>query len=806
MIVSIPVANLIQGVSQQPPQMRLASQASEQINAYSSPTDGLAKRPPTQFVGVLENAPTSGFYHFIDRDVSEKYILAFDGTTVKAWTMTGAAVPVYGQGTWGGALPTTWTSYMTGATADSTRVMSVADYTFVLNKAKTVAKSSATSTSRVDEALVTVTQGAYKSNYTISVTVTSTGGTTVSNTVSTWSGSGTAPAGELGDIKSDVIAENLKAKAWPSGINVTRYGSTLHFYGNTGVTFTIRTSDSGGDTLLLACKDTVPRLSDLPVQAPVGFVIAVNPDPEAAGTAYFVKYTAATSDQNGIWEETIAPGATYAFDKSTTPFVIKRLSHASNGVYLSIEEGPWANRTVGNDTTAKWPSFVGLQLQDVFFYKNRLGFLAGDKVCMSETGSYFNFFRTTVAQIIDSDPIDIGTVSTSVSTLRSAVPHSDRLLLFSDQAQFSLGTSNQEPLTSSSATSVLTTEFSSASAMCRPASTGKSVLFMQADSKYSGMRELYKMQASTEQYDAVDLSANANSYIEGTPSLLEVSSYDNLAVILTSKSRTTSGTAAAWNYKWLYNGNDKIQSAWSKWTFPSCTSIYTVFWINKRLYLVMQRGFGVTLEYMDFETRVPVATDFVPHLDCLVKAGTVTWNGQLTTVSTAVSSETANFVGLSPVLIANGKEVYVASTSSSSVSTNQNLTGMTCYVGIRYDMTYTFSPIYLRNQNTPVLDGRLSLTYGRITFSDTGFFSVAVIPTFRDSYAYLRDSKEYEYFGGGVDVAYYTDTVNLPTGTFRFPIHAKAEDVSVSVTSDSHYPVRMNSAVFEAHYVTRSRG
>ena len=49
-LVSSSIPNLINGVSQQPPALRLASQGEEQINCMPSPVEGLKKRSPMELV------------------------------------------------------------------------------------------------------------------------------------------------------------------------------------------------------------------------------------------------------------------------------------------------------------------------------------------------------------------------------------------------------------------------------------------------------------------------------------------------------------------------------------------------------------------------------------------------------------------------------------------------------------------------------------------------------------------------------------------------------------------------------------
>ena len=58
---------------------------------------------------------------------------------------------------------------------------------------------------------------------------------------------------------------------------------------------------------------------------------------------------------------------------------------------LQIAQGEWAvgplsysDRKVGNDQTNPFPSFVGLTIKSVFAYMNRIGFLAGSNVIMSQ--------------------------------------------------------------------------------------------------------------------------------------------------------------------------------------------------------------------------------------------------------------------------------------------------------------------------------------------------------------------------------------------------------------------------------------
>jgi len=98
----------------------------------------------------------------------------------------------------------------------------------------------------------------------------------------------------------------------------------------------------------------------------------------------------------------------------------------------------YAPRKAGDDITNPFPSFVNQTINDIFFFKNRLGFLTNNAVIFSEADAYFNFFRTTTQQLLDSAPIDVGLSHTKVAVLQHAIPFQEKLMLFSKQSQFVL--------------------------------------------------------------------------------------------------------------------------------------------------------------------------------------------------------------------------------------------------------------------------------------------------------------------------------------------------------------------------------
>ena len=73
-LITEQISNLINGVSQQPPNLRLASQCELQENGLSTIAEGLKKRPPLEHITKLNNkTDTDAKVHFINRDENERY-------------------------------------------------------------------------------------------------------------------------------------------------------------------------------------------------------------------------------------------------------------------------------------------------------------------------------------------------------------------------------------------------------------------------------------------------------------------------------------------------------------------------------------------------------------------------------------------------------------------------------------------------------------------------------------------------------------------------------------------------------------
>ena len=152
-LISRTIPNLVQGISQQPEILRLNSQATSQVNGFSSVVEGLKKRPPTNYLATISTSALNNAYiHTINRDTSERYIVVITNGAIQVKTIAGVTKSVVMQ--------TSASNYLSSSDPRGDFVaVTVADYTYVLNKTKTCAMASTTSTAKVEQAIYSVLQG-----------------------------------------------------------------------------------------------------------------------------------------------------------------------------------------------------------------------------------------------------------------------------------------------------------------------------------------------------------------------------------------------------------------------------------------------------------------------------------------------------------------------------------------------------------------------------------------------------------------------------------------------------------------------
>lgn len=788
-LVSSTIPNLISGVSQQPWNVRLPTQAEEQVNCQSSVTDFLKRRPATRHLARIRDTPAANGIasHHINRDETEQYIVTADASGINVFDLEGNAKTVSVTGT--GA------AYLAAATAPNRdlRFLTINDYTFVLNRRVAVKTLPDLSPKRQPEAIVFIKQASYNTTYSINLN-----GTAYSTTTE----DGVAPADQPADKLSSLDICNALAQQLPKEtFSVQTSNSTIWIRRHDGGDFTVKVQDSRSNTHTSVCKGKVQRFSDLPTVAPRGFVTEIIGDASSSFDNYFCVFEPSDAGDafgSGTWKETVKPGIPCKLDPATLPHALIR---QADGTFTF---GPleWGERICGDEDSAPFPSFVGRTLNGLFFYRNRLSFISGENVVMSEVGEFFNFFLTTVTTLVDSDVVDVAASHTKSSILHHAVTFSGGLLLFSDQSQFVL---EHDTVLSNATVSIKpVTEFE-ASMKAAPVSSGKTVFFATDKGEWGGVREYITLPDNSDQNDASDITAHVPRYVRGNVSRLECSTNEDMLLVLSEEMRTS-----LWLYKYFWNGSEKIQSAWSRWDM--CGEVLSAAILNTGVYLIMQYGDGVYLEKMDITPGYKDEGETFEYcLDRKITERDVTLGAyNAINKTTAITLPYEIPAGYTPVVVTRTggpdapgnllRRVDVTGPRTITVE-GPDAHGRKLFIGIPYESSYTFSTFAIRegdSKGNAVTTGRLQLRRLTLNCSNTGFLHMHVTPKFRPTSTYTFTGRE---LGHGANII---GAIPLYTGTINFPILSLNTQVEVKVGSDSFLPFALVNASWEGFYNTRN--
>ena len=795
-LVSGSIPNLISGVSQQPQNVRLPTQGEEQVNCFSSVTDFLKRRPAMNSVARLMDAEAarslgeSLFVHPINRDEREKYLVLVSKENVRVFDLNGVEKTV--------TLDESARAYLAQAEDALTdfRAQTINDYTFILNRRVTVrADETSLTPSRPPEALVFIKQASYNTTYTVTL---GEGDDALVAEFTTLDG--VAPADEPADsLSSREIAEKITETI----NNDARYtaescNSTIWIRTKDGSDFKIAVADTRSNTHTSLCKGTTQRFSDLLTAAPRDFVTEVTGDASSSFDNYYVRFEPLDEKSDfgtGLWKETVKPGIPSRLDAATMPHGLIRQADGT----FTFGRLDWAERSCGDEDSAPMPSFVGRNLNGLFFYRNRLAFLSEDNVVMSETGEFFNFFVTTVTTLVDSDVIDVAASNVKSSLLQHAAVFSGGILLFSDQTQFTM---EHDTVLSNATVSIKpVTEFE-ADMTAAPVSAGKTVFFATRRGEWGGVREYLTLPDNSDQNDAADVTAHVPRYIAGGIFKLICSTNEDILLVLSRNRRD-----AIWLYKYYWNGSEKIQSAWSRWDMAGAVLSGAMF--ESRFYGIMAYDDGIWLEVCDFapafkdagepieyclDRKVTEERCTIGQYDAVAKTTTVTLPYPVTETTPVLVTRTApgQKAGVLLTIVQHAGDVVVV---------RGDVSDRRFFAGIPYRSTYTFSQQAIREQSkgNAITTGRLQLRSMTLNCDDTGYLEMEVTPSFRETSRYIFTGRE---LGHGTNII---GDIPLYTGKIKIPVLSLNTQVSVAATSASFLPFALVNASWEGFYNTRHR-
>lgn len=858
-LISKTISNLIGGISQQTPTVRLEGQCEDSLNGIPSIVEGWKKRKGTKYIGKLyPHAGENTKIHCTERE-----IIAVTGNTIDIFGMDGAKKQTINAGA--------ADDYLEAAKADELILRTVADTTFILNRAA-VPQMTAEKTQDPYEGrgIVHVKQVNWDTTYnilnaqgTVIASCTSPDGVVDPNvdgsTDSTWTGfnngikitytGGTATlkihtgvssgtvviiTGSVMHLyldaatdtatlasrintsgKSDWKAELLSTQPVPyveatytfstpenpeagdddpKWLDFSYIASALasQISGATAVKNVIllpagdySVTDSQNGQFLIYVKEKIAAFADLPTVAPNGFTVKITTGSGSDDGDYYVK--AATKDGadfgDCLWEECAAPGIQNTINGATMPHTLLRQQDGS----FTYQTASWEKRKTGDDISNPLPTFIGRQINDIFYYKNRLGFLADENVIMSRASEPFAFFFSTVQTLADNEPIDAAGSHHKTVILRHAIALSERLYLFGENAQFIL--SEGDAILSPKTASVDTLTEYAADIATAPVSSGRSIFFPTRNTKWEG---IYEGLISDEIFQASAVTSHVAALI---PAGLRFLITSPNAEVIAAASAAAPETLYLYKYTWA--GSEKVQSAWTRLKFRG--ALHTAFFVNTQLYICTISDDGLHLETTDFDEGMEEGIEGL-CLDRRINADRLKTVQDEDGITTVITLPYGVKEGEPPeLLLENGKLIKTAYKDENTVTTQENIKAKIRAAGYRYEAAFTFSEIVFvpSGQNTALTQGRLQLRKIWVMFTGGSHFTIAVTPLYRRTY----ENHYWAVAGSGEAVI---GSLYKADGRFEAPVLSKSDQTKIKLTTDSIIPLCLVSAGWEGYYVCRS--
>ena len=770
----------MQGISQQPPILRFPEQLEAQVNGFSTEVDGLQKRVPSVHIKTLLLALSAGdkpLVHYINRDATERYMVVFANNTIEIYDLQGNKKTVN--------MDDSVKNYIATSTPrDTLRILTVADYTFVLNTTKSVQMTDKKSPDyfSTQGSMVYVKLGEYGRTYKVFVD----GVQKCSFTTPDGSSSS-----DTQKIDTSYIADQINTQLISNGVSTDHEDNWIRIKSTGAVT----TSDGFNNQALIHYSTSIQHFSSLPATSPDNYCVKVKGDPngEDAGS-YYVKY----NKTDNVWEECVCPNVNTAFDANTLPHALVRNSDGT----FTFKVLDWTERKVGDDDSNPYPSFVGYALSSIFFFRDRLGVSSKENVILSESGEFFNWWMTTANDLLDTDGIDIPVTSTKVNIINYMVVYSEDLYAFSNDTQFICRTDSV--LSPKTASFAEITQFNSSSD-CQPKVSGKNMYFPSERGRYVSVQEYYTVEDISEMKNAQDVTAHIPNYIPTSVYEIIPSTAENVLFCLTS-----GDTTSIYIYKYLFSQGTRIQSSWSKWTFDG--EIYGASFIGYKLYLLIRRGNNINIESLDFSVNIKDFADVEKYRVYLdqkkeLSGGVYDAVYQRTKFDLKTAYGYADISSFNHMCLITPEGNYlpdITVDSNGSIYVDGDYHDKVFVVGETYNFYIKFTTFYLKkNDNGNIssyMNGRTQLKYIELQYDHTGFFEVFVS---------FKDGRKYTYRMTCKTIGDSTAELGIvpdDTGVFKFPVHAKNDVVSIELQSDFPLPVALIGLTWECLYTTKAKG
>ena len=766
-LIEQPIKSLYQGVSRQPDSVRLPGQVQEADNVlFSVVTGGWSSRPPAEHVAVLDGAATTAkaHYHTYQRDNDERYHIHLVDGDLAVYDRNGNEKSV----TFSGSSQ----NYLNVSDArNDFAALTIADTTFVVNRDKSVEMALAVSQADTKHyAVVHIAAAIAAAKYEIFK-----GGTSKA----AYTASSSTP-------KTDVIASALATNfnSNTSNHTATAVGSYIYISHDNGSNMSgITTADSWGNQAMKVNHHVVNSTADLLPQAWDTQLVKIAADEHEFGLwMSFEVHESGASHGSGVWKEYLAPQTKQQFAQETMPHLLVRNADGT----FTFKEATWALRKVGDEDSNPDPEFVGHQIKDIAFHRDRLVLIIDEHVSYSQAGDYTNFWPDSITQTVDSDPFSRTAGTEKVNVLHFSVPFRKSLFVTSEEAQFEVF--SPQALTPDKAVIDASTEYG-IDTQCRPYPHGNELYFASPQGSTSRIFAYYYDDNSVSNV-AEDISAHCVGYLPKRIEKIVGHTPTNTLFFLSPNRR-----AYVYVYRQYWDGGDRAQSAWCRWHFTNGAAVQDIAVVEDYLH--------IQIEYDDDKVhllKLNLDETAIPDQVCLDR------QVMLTGSYDAVADETTFTLPFDHRSSGSWRVVpgdnfpsnrafallEAAFRGANQLTVTGDWSADKCHVGITYESDVELSRLHYREDGEAVTTGKLQLKRLVLDYVDTGALRVDVTPEKRSTRTHPLPT---EPVGGEL----------LRRGYFRVPAKGNASTLKIVVANDAHLPYTITSLAWYGFFSELSR-
>lgn len=822
------VAGPYEGISQAPPAVRLPGACQDMQDCHATIPLGVQKRPPFEFIGMVTSTGAGDAYSLYGEfprgsaatDIT--YVLSNEAGVIKCYFYL-TSDPTCTQ------IPVTITAEAAAYLATNNpvpnrdfRAVSIEDYTFITNRTVEVVNTGDTASTRPYEGLLWCKIGEYARDYVFSFVDQNPAGA-LSFSMNYLPATGSA-SGDARGVATGVVTAALAqgASAIPSGSGGTYNGpsggisgqlanppydlilngSTLYI-ANASFNFTPTTSDDQGSTAMYFIKDSVQNFSDLPEVGVQGMVVEVlqSEGNANAGTSnFYVQYTA-TSPPTGVWQECIQPGAPLGVNPLTLPVA---LFYDTSTSAWTIDVQPWKRRQTGNVTLSPDPGFVGDYITDIKWYRGRLELVYNGGSVFSDSADPFNYYTTTLAANLESDPLGFLTPVERKSFFKQAVNFDNRAVLFGDKVQaiisstgvFSSDNARIDELGDYDFNDNVPVQASNHRCYFMSTTSVSSLVYELAINQWSGLALTQEMTT------AVPTLLPPNLDRGSTLKSFYISVYG------------ASNGSQLYIHVPRYQDQQRVQNAFYTWNIPTGWTLAGLFFKNSVLRILMRAAIDGNL-YQFSQEFAPLALDLAPAsirswIDFKLPESVCTTSYNAATNITVVTSPIVPAPGyIATVRGTGGANGYpegylipIVARVGHTLSLKGDWTTGTFYLGLRYTSYFIPTEWYVLGQDgKPQHSGRLSLRRIKFDVSNFGYLRVEVNVAGRATRTKLFEG------------VYLDDPsragLNAPpdslTRVLEVPIGGNSKDTYIKVINDSHLGFALLGYEWQGDFSPRAR-